>query len=90
MLRATPFLLILCLCLYSLSVNASKKEDMEHYQDKLEKLQESIARIQEHLKGTRRQRSHVVTELQELEQEISKNSRRLNQLVMNRAVGRQN
>jgi len=80
MLPAKPIVLIFCLCLCSLQVNASKKEDMAHYQDKLEKLQQSIARIQEHLKGTRRQRSDVVTELQQLEQQISKNSRRLKQL----------
>lgn len=53
---------------------------MAHYQDRLEKLQESIARIQQHLVGTRKQRSHVVTELQNLEAEISRNSRRLKKL----------
>ena len=43
---------------------ASKNEDMTHYQSKLEKLQKSITKIQEHLKGSKKQRSHVVTELQ--------------------------
>ena len=79
-LLSKPIVLILCLCLCSLPVNASKKEDMAHYQSKLDKLQESIARIQEHLKGTRKQRSHVVTDLQDLEREIGKNSRRLQKL----------
>lgn len=50
---------------------------MAHYQSKLEKLQKSIAKIQEHLKGSKKQRSHVVTELQTLEAEISKNAIKL-------------
>src|SRR5210317_1625279 len=59
---------------------ASKNEDMEHYQGKLEKLQKSIAKIQQHLKGTKRQRSSVLTELKNLESEISKNSRKLKKI----------
>lgn len=72
--------LFLCLLFSFNSVFASKKEDMAHYQGKLEKLQKSIAKIQEHLKGSKKQRSHVVTELQALEAEISKNTRILNKL----------
>lgn len=53
---------------------------MSHYQDKLAKLQKSITKVQQHLKGNKRQRSHVVTELKTLEAEISKNSRKLKQL----------
>ncbi|MBE9561149.1 MAG: peptidoglycan DD-metalloendopeptidase family protein [Proteobacteria bacterium] len=60
--------------------SASKNEDMSHYQDKLEKLQKSIAKVQQHLKGNKKQRSHVVTELHTLETEISKNSRKLKNL----------
>ena len=53
---------------------------MTHYQDKLEKLQKSIAKVQQHLKGSKKQRSHVLTELQTLEAEISKNSIKLKSL----------
>lgn len=53
---------------------------MSHYQRKLEKLQKSIARIHQHLKGSKKQRSHVVTELKTLELEISKNARKLKAL----------
>jgi len=50
------------------------------YQDKLEKLQKSIKKIQQHLKGSKKQRSHVLTELKELESEISKNALKLKSL----------
>jgi len=73
-------LLFLCLLFGSYHVYASKKEDMTHYQDKLEKLQKSIAKVQQHLKGSKKQRSHVVTELQTLEAEISKNAKKLKSL----------
>jgi len=53
---------------------------MTHYQDKLEKLQKSIAKVQQHLKGSKKQRSHVVTELKTLEEEISKNAIKLKRL----------
>lgn len=62
------------------SVSAAKNEDMAHYQSKLETLQQSIAKIQKHLKGNKKQRSHVVTELQTLESEISKNALKLKAL----------
>ncbi len=62
------------------TVFASKNEDMSHYQDKLAKLQKSIAKIHQHLKGSKKQRSHVVTELKTLEAEISKTSRKLKTL----------
>jgi len=54
---------------------------MVHYQGKLEKLQKSIAKIQQHLKGSKRERSHVLTELKKLESEISKNAIVLNSLA---------
>jgi len=73
-------LLFLCLFFSSYTIYASKNEDMTHYQDKLEKLQKSIAKVQEHLKGSKKQRSHVVTELKTLEVEISKTSRKLKSL----------
>jgi len=53
---------------------------MELYQNKLETLQKSIAKIQKHLKGNKKQRSHVVTELQTLESDISKNAIQLKKL----------
>jgi len=62
------------------AASASKNEDKSHYQEKLTKLQKSIARIQQHLKGSKKLRSHVVTELKTLEAEISKNSRKLKRL----------
>jgi septal ring factor EnvC (AmiA/AmiB activator) len=78
----TFYTLCLFLCLfYSHSpASASKNEDMSHYQTKLEKLQQSIAKIQEHLKGSKKQRSDVLTELNTLETEISKNAQQLNKL----------
>ena len=45
---------------------------MSHYEGKLSELQKSIAKIQQHLKGSKKQRSEVVTELKVLETEISK------------------
>ena len=54
---------------------------MVHYQSKLERLQKSIAKIQQHLKGSKRKRSHVLTELKKLESEISKNALVLNTLA---------
>lgn len=88
----TPFSISLFLCLFFCfsSVFASKNEDMEHYQSKLEKLQQSIAKIQDHLKGNKKQRSHVVTELQTLEAEISKNALKLKTLEKDiRAIRKQ-
>ena len=78
----TIFSILLFLCLFFSfnTVYASKNEDMTHYQDKLEKLQKSIAKVQQHLKGSKKQRSNVVTELQTLEVEISKTSLKLKSL----------
>ncbi|MDT8282292.1 MAG: peptidoglycan DD-metalloendopeptidase family protein [Gammaproteobacteria bacterium] len=53
---------------------------MSHYQDKLEKLQKSIVKIQQHLKGSKKKRSAVVTELNKLDVEISKTAKELNDL----------
>jgi len=54
---------------------------MVHYQGKLEKLQKSIKKIQQHLKGNKKQRSHVLTELKRLEFKISKNAIKLKTLT---------
>lgn len=78
----TLYSLSLFLCLF-FSVNtvfASNNEDMVHYQDKLKNLQKSIAKIQQHLKGNKKQRSDVLTELKTLESEISKNALKLKTL----------
>ena len=81
-LRSYYFIfLLLSLFLCTSTVYASENEDMVHYQGKLEKLQKSIAKIQQHLKGSKRQRSHVLTELKELESKISKNTVLLNSLA---------
>jgi septal ring factor EnvC (AmiA/AmiB activator) len=69
--------ILLCLLFSYNSVYASKKEDMSRYQGKLSELQKSIAKIQKHLTGSKKQRSEVVTELKTLETEISKNSKKL-------------
>lgn len=53
---------------------------MVRYQSKLDKLQKSIAKIQQHLKGTKKQRSSVLSELNKLELEISKNARKLKKI----------
>jgi septal ring factor EnvC (AmiA/AmiB activator) len=60
--------------------SVAKNEDMSHYQDKLARIQKSIAKIHQHLKGSKKQRSHVVTELKTLEIQISKNARKLKTL----------
>ncbi len=74
------FLLSLFFC-PTASVYASNNGDMMDYQGKLEKLQKSIAKIQQHLKGSKKQRSHVLTELKKLELKISKNSIELKALA---------
>ena len=73
--------LYLCLFFGFNSIYASKNEDMTDYQNKLEKLQKSIAKIQKHLKGNKKQRSHVLTELKTLESKISKNALKLKSLA---------
>lgn len=75
-----PLFLILWLFSTINPVYASKNDDMVQYQSKLEKLQKSIQKIQDHLKGNKKQRSDVLTELKTLESEISKNALKLNQL----------
>ena len=79
--RSLPSILLLLYLLFSCNtVFASKNEDMAHYQTKLEKLQKSIAKIQQHLKGSKKQRSHVIIELQKLDIEISKTAKKLKTL----------
>ena len=78
-----PIFSIFCFFLLFFCLNttlAAKNDDMSRYQSKLEKLQKSIARVQQHLKGSKKQRHHVITELNQLEAEISKNALKLKNL----------
>lgn len=67
------------LLLFSLSqpviISAAEKPDVQHYQKNLDRVQQGIAKVKEHLQGTRYKRGHLVTELKQLEEEISKNAR---------------
>ncbi|MCW8831608.1 MAG: peptidoglycan DD-metalloendopeptidase family protein [Gammaproteobacteria bacterium] len=56
---------------------AEDEADLPAYQQKLDRLQQSILKIQAHLKDTRSHRGHTLTELQKLESEISRNARAL-------------
>jgi septal ring factor EnvC (AmiA/AmiB activator) len=58
---------------------AADNDEFERYQKKLERVQQSINKVKEHLKSTRYKRGHVVTQLQQLESDISKNSKALKQ-----------
>jgi septal ring factor EnvC (AmiA/AmiB activator) len=79
----STFCVFLWLFFCSSTLFASKKEDMALYQTKLERIQKSISKVQNHLKGNKKQRSHVVTELKKLESKISENSRKLKKLRNN-------
>lgn len=74
------FCVFLCLFFCSSNLFASKKEDMALYQTKLDRIQKNISKTQGHLKGNKKQRSHVLTELKKLESKISKNAIKLKQL----------
>jgi septal ring factor EnvC (AmiA/AmiB activator) len=76
---------LLLLGFLSLSGNiyASKKEDMADYQEKLDNLKTNITKIQQHLKGSKKQRSTLLSELKSLELKISKNAIKLNDLEKN-------
>ncbi len=53
---------------------ADENPDSQVYQKKLNRLQQSIVNIQTHLKETQSHRGHTLTELQQLEGEISTNA----------------
>lgn len=72
------FILLFLLLSLQTPVFASDNDDFERYQEKLERVQQSIGKVKQHLKSTRYKRGHVVTELQQLESKISKNSIELN------------
>lgn len=56
---------------------ADESADIPVYQQKLDRLQQSIINIQKHLKDTRSHRGNTLTELQQLESEISTNAQSL-------------
>jgi len=72
------FILLFFLLFLQTPVFASDTDDFELYQKNLERVQQSINKVKEHLKSTRFKRGHVVTELKQLESKISKNSAALN------------
>ena len=67
-------ILLFLLLFLQIPVFAADNDDFESYQKKLEKVQQGINKVKKHLKSTRYKRGHVVTELQQLESKISKNS----------------
>ena len=71
--------LLLFFTLFTLLCNPlyAEKADMHDYEKKLDRLHKSIEKIKEHLQNTRYKRSHVVTDLQQLESDISKNAKTL-------------
>ena len=73
--------LLLFFLIFSLSTAlASNTEDLTQYQDKIKKLKKSIGITQQHLKGSKKKRSDVITELKTLEFNIKENTLELNQL----------
>ncbi len=72
------FILLFFLLFPQTPVFAVDNDDFERYQKKLDRVQKSINKVKDHLKSTRYKRGHVVTELQQLESKISKNSAELN------------
>ena len=73
-----PGFLALFFTLYQPLISyAEDDSDIPVYQKKLDRLQQSILKIQEHLKDTRSRRGHTLTDLQKLESEISRNARTL-------------
>lgn len=77
--RAAKRLFILLFVLFTTetAVMASQNDEFERYQKKLDRVQQSITKVQQHLKSSRHKRGHVVTELKQLESEISENSKQL-------------
>ena len=71
----SPGFLILFLFLYQPLISpADESTETPDYQAKLDRLQKSINKIQQHLKDNRGQRSHTLTDLRKLEGEISHNA----------------
>mgnify|MGYP002066315871 CR=1 FL=1 len=82
--KSRSILLLLGILLLSGNIYASKKEDMADYQEKLDNLKANITKIQQHLKGSKKQRSTLLSELKSLEQEISNQEKNLSELESSR------
>jgi len=67
------YILLGLLCLPAPAYSLEEKE-APAYREKLDELQESIEKNKEHLKGTRTRRSHIITDIRQLEINISKNA----------------
>ena len=79
--RLNPHIIATCLLIYALwlpiPVYSLEDGDAPAHREKLGKLQNSISEVQQHLKGTRNRRSHIITDIRQLEINISKNARTL-------------
>jgi septal ring factor EnvC (AmiA/AmiB activator) len=80
-IRLNPHIIGACALLCTLWLPTSayglEDEDAPAYREKLNKLQKNIAKTQDNLTGTRSRRSHIITDLKQLESSISKNARTL-------------
>ena len=71
------FILIFSILYQPVTLLSENESDIPVYQEKLDRLQQSILNIQKHLKETRGHRGNTLTELQQLESKISNNARAL-------------
>ncbi len=71
----SAFILLVWILCPAAAALADENPDSRVYQKKLDRLQQSIIKIQAHLKETQSHRGHTLTELQQLEREISANAR---------------
>ena len=75
-------LYLLIIALFStFTALASENNERIEYQDQLDRLYKSIEKVQTHLKSTRYRKSNVLTDLQNLEQEISNNALSLKKIT---------
>lgn len=74
----TGICFIFCAFLAASPGLATKTTDTHDYHKKLERLQKSIKKVQQHLKGTKSRRSDTLTDLNKLESSISRNAIALN------------
>lgn len=76
--RESFHILLILLFIFQPMVLADENQGFQQYQKKLERLHQSINKVKKHLKTTRYKRSNVITDLKQLESDISKNTRALN------------
>jgi septal ring factor EnvC (AmiA/AmiB activator) len=71
--------LVLFFALFTIFCNPlyAENADKHVYEKKLDRLHKNIEKIKEHLQSTRYKRSHVITDLQQLESKISNNAKTL-------------